>query len=334
MKKLMLLPIITLLSFTLYAQKSDSVDGPKIVPILSEQPVIYDRAQIQDQLDAMEQPVLAVGAVEVQQDYISTRFDRHEARKLIIPEVGLDQVRKYWSRSLKKSGDGKLRTDGNRLTIDQVVIESVAADPFDVEVQIEETPDLVNLWMALERDSVALSSNDEPQLFTALESYLRNEGLEIYRSKVQDEIDREEKVLRDLNNDLESLIKDNEKMHKKITDNNLKIEDNNRKLETNKIERRNSVERISERKDILLNARTSEEEKDAKKALKTAEKEGKQLDKDRNKMYDQLVDYQKEIQENEQLISQNLNDQRDMLLSIKKQELLVEAYKTKLASIK
>ncbi len=333
MKILLVLSGLIFFSITTNAQKSDTVDGPKIMPILSEQPVIYDRGQIADQLDALEQPVLNVGKVEVQQDYISTRFERHESRKLIIPEADIDEVRKYWSRYLKKNGDGKVRTDGNSLSIDGVMIEAVAAEPFDVEIQIEGTPEVVHIWMALERDSVALTSDGDPQLFSALESFMRSEGIEIYRSVVQDEIDREEKVLKDLNNDMESLIKDNEKMHKKITDNNLKIEDNNRKLETNKIERRNAVQRVSERKDILLNARNSEEEKDAKKALRSAEKEGKQLDKDRSKMYDQLVEYQREIQENEQLITENLNDQRDLLLSIRKQELLLEAYKTKLGSI-
>jgi len=323
-----------LLPSLLYAQGSDSTEGPRIMPIMSEQPVVFDRSSIQADLDALEQPVISPREVIVAKDHIDTRFNNQEARKLTIPEVEIDDVKRHISRLLRKGGDGRLRTDGNSMTISGLLVEEISADPFDTEVRVEQVSDGVNLWMTMERDSVALTSADASSEFKALEGFLTYQGKDLYREHIEEEVKREEKALGDLQNQYDRLVRDNEKLHKRITDNNIRIEDANREIESLREQRGYSTERAHGFKDDLLRAQDSEEKKSLKKALRDAEREISKIDKDRNKLYDRLVGYQKEIQENEQLISQNLIEQKEMLIAIKKQELLSEAYKKKMEEVK
>ncbi|MEJ2005018.1 MAG: hypothetical protein P8X57_08675, partial [Cyclobacteriaceae bacterium] len=197
----------------LYAQESDSSAAPRSKPIMSEQPVIFDRSSIAGELEALQQPVIPAGEVVVEKDRIETRFNDHEARKLFIPEVEIDDVKRYWTRILRKNGESKVRTDGNRMTVSGLLLEDISATPFEAEVQYEQLPEGVNVWIALEQDSVALTSRDEPSLFSALEGFLLNEGKVIYRDFINEEISAEEKVLQDMERDYDRLIRDNERFH-------------------------------------------------------------------------------------------------------------------------
>jgi hypothetical protein len=90
---------------------------------------------------------------------------------------------------------------------------------------------------------------------------------------------------------------------------------------------------VEKRREIVENA-SADELKNAEKELKKAEKDLKSYMKNEAKLNQNLKKYLDIIRENEQGIIQNLSMQKEKQISIKKQELLLDAYKEKLAQIK
>jgi hypothetical protein len=323
---------LSCISLPLVAQ----VDSTEIrkPPVLSDLPIIYDRNLLQKDFEAMEKPVFQAQPIEVAVESVQTRFENHPAIKLKIPEVSMEDVQKSWTRDLKKFGDGKLIREGNIYRIQGVNFEEVSSEVFDVEMQFKEEATHTSLWLAMEMDSAIVTPESHSQLFTSMQEFLQDRGEEAYYEKVENDVNDERKLLDGLEKELNGLVKDNERMHKKISDSNIAINQTNVEIDQNAVEMKISSEEGSRKKAAVSSAYDKETEKEAKKELKKSEKDKKSLQKDREKLFQNIIDYKMVIAQNEQQISQNLTDQKNLLLKIQAQTLRIEGMKDKLDKIK
>jgi hypothetical protein len=330
--KLVSLILISLLSFPVLAQV-DSTELRK-PPVLSDLAIIYDRNLLTDEMNSMEKPVFEALPVQVSVEEISTRFNGHPAIKLSIPEVTLDDLQKSWTKYLRKAGDGKLQKEGNTLVIQDVVFEDASSEMFDVEMQFKQEEDKAVTWLAMEADSTMITPETHAKLFSSMEAFMLEKGKEAYRDKVNADLDQDRKDQDSMQKELNGLVKDSEKLHKKITDNNIAINQMNNEIDQNEIEIKLATEDAMKKKAAISAAYDKDSEKEAKKNHKDAEKDKKKLRKDREKMFQNIVDYKREIAEAEQAIGKNLEDQKNLLLKIHAQTLRIEAMKDKVAKIK
>ncbi len=329
MKRYLLLLSLFLVIHVSLAQETASEDG-RIRPIKVDLPIEFPRDSIKAELDELVQPVLPVGEVTVQNDVIKTRFDRHESLKLTIPEAAQDDMKKDWSKYLKKNADGKMKTDGNKVNVQEVELPGISGGAFDAELQFESNPEATFIWLAMERDSAMITSSSPS--FSEAGEELRSRGVAIYQGIVQKEVETEEKVLRKMNSEYDVLVRDSDKMHKKIDDMNARIVNDNNELDINTQNIADAEDYVDKRRDIVDNA-SEDQLKDAEKELKKAEKDLQSYIKQEQKLKQNLERYVKTIRENKEGIITNLSMQKDKLMSIKKQELLLDAYKEKLAQI-
>lgn len=330
--KILYIILLSCITFPLVAQ----VDSTEIrkPPVLSDLPIIYDRNQLTRDFEAMEKPVFKAMPVKVTVESIQTRFENHPALKLMIPEVTLDDVQKVWARSLKKAGDGKLLREGNTYRMLGVNFKEVSSEVFDVEMQFKEEGSYISAWLAMEMDSAVISPESHPQMFASMEQYLKERGQEAYYDKVEKDVNEERKLLDGLEKELNGLVKDNEKMHKKISDNNIAINQTNVEIDQNEVEMKLSSDEEVRRKAAVGAAYDKDSEKAAKKEHKKSVRVKKKHRKNREKLFKSIIDSKRVIAENEQQISKNLTEQKNLLLKIQAQTLRIEGMKDKLAQIK
>lgn len=302
-------------------------------PVLSDLPIIYDRNQLSAELAAIKKPVLTPSPVEVKLVSMPTRLGDSPALEMVIPETSLENVKRTWQRYLKREGDGKLQREGNTMYMEDVLIEEVSADYFNAEMLFDQDSSGTVVRLAMEKDSVIMNPEEDKAFFDAMEDLLLLRGKEAYREKVEDDLEEERKALDDMEKELSKLVKDSEKSHKNITDNNIQINQTNMEIDQNEIELRAITEELVRKRSEVSAARDKDAKKAAKKAENNSEKVQKKLQKDREKMFQGIIDNKREIAESEQGISKNLEEQRNLLLEMHQQALLIEALKDKMEGI-
>ncbi len=302
-------------------------------PVLSDLPIIYDRNQLSDELAAMKKPILKPSPVVVSTVEMETRLGNAPALQMVIPETSIDNVKRTWQRYLRKEGDGKLQRDGNTLFMEDVMVEEISSEFFNAEMRFDQDSSGTVVKIAMEKDSVIMNPQDDKVFFDAMEDLLVKRGKEAYRDKVEEDLNTERDVLDGMEKELSNLVKDNEKSHKNITDNNIEINQTNMEIDQNEIELRAITQELVQKRSAVSSARDKDSKKAAKKAENSTEKTQKRLQKDREKMFQGIIDSKREIAESEQDISRNLEEQRNLLLKMHQQTLLIEAIKDKMEAI-
>lgn len=331
MRVLVLVPLMLLVIFPAGAQ-TDSLEIRK-APVLSNLPIIFDRGEISQELNAIEQPVFTALPVEVSQVDVTSRAGDQRALQLRIPEVSLDDIDRSWARFIRKEGDGKLERDGNRLFMEDLQIDEVSSKYFNAEFWMDQDSNHAVITMAMMTDSTTINPDTDRDLFNAMEDLLAKRGRETYREKVENDLDEERKKLNDMEKQLNNLVKDSEKSHKRISDNNIAINQANMDIDRNAGELKATGEELGRNRSAVSSARDKESKKEAKKQENQTEKAQKKLQKEREKLFQGIIDAKREIEESEQDIRKNLEDQRQLLLDMHRQTLVIEAMKTKLESI-
>ncbi len=327
------LPLFLLILISLPSLgQTDSTELRK-PPVLSNLPIIYDRNEVAEQLAAMEKPPLQAMPVTVEMTEADSRFGNQPALRLSVPEVNLENMERSWSRFLRKEGDGKLQREGNSLFMEDIQIEQVSQDHFDAELKFDQDSLGVITDVIISADSVTFNPETDKGIYQAMEDLLIESGKEAYREKVSDDLARERNLLDDMEREMNKLVKDNEKSHKQISDNNIAINQANIEIDQNEIELKNSSQELVRNRSAVSSAADKDARKEAKKTQNRTEKTRKKLQKDREKLFQGIIDAKREIAESEQSIVKNLEDQKDLMIRMHRQTLVIEAMREKLESI-
>jgi hypothetical protein len=169
----------------------------------------------------------------------------------------------------------------------------------------------------------------------ALEKYLHDFAVVIYREKVEEELKAEKNKLGDMEKGLTGVIKSQEKSEKTIKENQRENEKADDAIATNKNDIKASNEKISDQKEMVVyTAADPNATKGAKKTLKELEDDKEDLQKENANRNENIDDRNKENRAENRSMVNDMQSYEAKAAAIEKQKLVVRDVQAKLDNIK
>lgn len=252
-----------------------------------------------------------------------------------IPEVKLDDVLKAWTRELQSGTKSKLLSEKGEMSIFGAKIKVVSPNPINVYSKLMNLDSMLKLTVAFElkKDEYIDKTTGEPDL-TNTKNYLKDFAKNQYIEVVKDQVDNEDKKLRDLQKELSSLEKEKTNLQKSIQseNNDIATENGNITIQNNELTALTN-ELVEQNKQ--LSSITDEPTKKAKSDYISG------LEKKKKKVLNSIESSQNKINKSNNTIDKaNLeipkNDrmQADVSLKIEKQQAVYQTFADKLKTIK
>jgi chromosome segregation ATPase len=187
-----------------------------------------------------------------------------------------------------------------------------------------------------ENDSVFLSSQTAAEFSLSIKKWLHDFVVQQYKTAITHELDGEKKNLDKLNDNLDDLIKANEKSNKRINENNRKIDKAKDEISTNKSEQESRSDEIINQKKIVraLKGSTGPEKEKEEDKLKDLEKEKRKLEKQNEKLHSEIEDLEADIRDYQRNIEKNDDAQKIKKEEISQQKEVVRNVEKKLGNVK
>lgn len=251
---------------------------------------------------------------------------------VIIPQTDLKEVKSAWLKYLSYGSKGKATELNGELLKTGAVNKNISDVPFNVYSKLMETSGGVRLLVWLDERSI--SKQPEQAQHLAVQKYVYDFAVQQYRTAVQKELKTELAKQKKLENELETLIKGEEKSVKTVSKNDRATERANDAISTNNADIQNSTSKISDQKDnVERNAADANASKGAKKTLRELEDDKKDLQKQNEKQGKAMDNSNKENRSEKRNMVTSKENQVAKTEALEKQKLVVHAVQIKLDNI-
>lgn len=245
-----------------------------------------------------------------------------------IPEVSYEQTLKDWVKYLESGTRSKVVEKGNNLSIFGAKVKPLSDDPVNVYSTVTNDNNGVKIQAAVEMERDRYAGSTE---YANARKYLFDFAKDQYVAVVNDQLNEEEKKLRDLEKDLNSLENDQEKMEKSSASARETIEEERQRL----ADLNSSLAALSpEQYQGGDSARFTGMGAASPETVKDLEKDRKKINRDIKSAKDNIEKAEREIRENERDLPGNIDRQADARRLVEEQERVVEFHKQKLETIK
>ncbi len=258
-----------------------------------------------------------------------------------IPEGDIEEIKKEWSKLIRQNTKSKVEELGLEINIMGTQIEEIHHAPINLYSSIYKTDTVIKLIAFFEIDSVFFifdATNKTLQSeknHHAIQHFMRNFAVEQYHNTVAEELDEEEKELKMLNKEFENMQKENENAQKDIEECEQGIINSEHAITTLTTDNERKLEDINIQKESMASIpKDTDLGKEAKKDLKSLEKDKKNIENQLEKERKNIVECTATIDEMNRLIEQNTERIEELELSIDLQEDVVKAVTSKLGGIK
>ena len=248
-----------------------------------------------------------------------------------IPEADAEKVKKDWEKLIEKGTKSKALVNENEVTIFGANIKDIIDSPVNIYSSVVMQDSVVRLFASVEfsRDQFAVA--DAPE-YENLKDVLKQFSKDQYLEVVKDQLSVEEKKLKEMEKDISSLRKEQEKLEKGIESANITISEETYKTATNQ----NNLGETS----ILLNEKNSssgsvgdDDKKALAKEIKSLEKQQKSLEKEISSSETKISKSKTVIEENTLAIPINKAQQDELGIQINEQKMVVAKIEQKLSNI-
>lgn len=140
-----------------------------------------------------------------------------------IPQAKAKKVEGLWAKAIKEGKGAKVATANGEVTATDIQLNRIHANPLNVYSRVVETANGVKLVSAFEIDSVFFEGGQNADKDVVIRKYLSEFAVTAYNAAIDDEVKEETDVLKNLESELKSLQRDEEKLHKKIAENKNEI---------------------------------------------------------------------------------------------------------------
>jgi chromosome segregation ATPase len=139
------------------------------------------------------------------------------AFSVTIPEAEYDEVLKDWIRELESGTRSKVHTQNSEMQIMGAQIKDISRDAINVYSRLDRLDSALMLYASFEtaKDEYITSNAGVPE-FTEAWAFLKEFAKDQYIDVVKDQVDNEEKKLRDLEKELSSLENEKSKKERSI----------------------------------------------------------------------------------------------------------------------
>ncbi len=266
--------------------------------------------------------VAAQMPIEVKIESRPSSLGIQTAFEVLIPQATTNDAIDLWKKTIIPGGlfkkEPKMEKVKDEWIVNNVLISDITNLPLNVFTQVTSFPGNIYVRIFLQSEGGFLgSSGSSPETTDAAVRFIRNYAVDLYRKTVEKELKVEQKNLKELENDLSKLTKQNKSYNRKIS-------------EAQKDERELKVEAV-QNEELLKNQENVIEldnpEGKGKTYQEQLEKQAKDTEKDLNKAQKSQKKFNRKVNKNEKA-------QREKSNEIEKQKIRVEEVKTKLNNIR
>jgi hypothetical protein len=273
--------------------------------------------------------------IVVSEDSVAFKTATYPGLIVSIPEVSLEKTQKSWIKVLESGTKSKVVSEFGEMTIFGAILKKISPNPVNIYSKLLSRDSLILLQVSLElkKDIYLEKATGEAEL-TLAKDFLKNFAKDQYTDFVKDELEAEEKKLKDLNDELDKLENEKSRMQKSIQSSKTTITTANDDIVLKNSEVTKLTSEILEQNNQL----TTMEEGAAKEGkagyLKDLEKQKKKLLNDIESSENKINKANKEIEDCNRDIPQNETQQEEVRVKVAQQEAVVQKFATKLETVK
>lgn len=256
--------------------------------------------------------------------------------QLEIPQTHLQDIQKAWMKYIANGSKNKPALVNGEITMLGAVNSNVSPVSFNIYSMLLETTTGVKLtaWVT-DNDSLYISK-ELGDRDLAVQKYLNDFAVAQYRIAVKLELNGENEKLKKLQNELNTLIKQQDKSTKNIEESKRSIGRNNDLLQTNLNDQQSKQSQITQQQQTVdgLESNPGATLDAAQKQLKQYQNDLNKLINTNEKLHKEIDKWNADIRAEERNITDSQNNQQLKNADIEKQKAVVQAVQTKLDGIK
>src|SRR4030042_3979133 len=155
--------------------------------------------------------------IVISEDSIPFGISKYPGFSVTIPEVDFELVQKNWIKEVETGTKSNVVNENQELSIFGALIKDLSENPINVYSKITDRDTLVEILVSIElkKDQYIGSQPGDPSLITA-KAYLKDFAKEQYINLIKEELQVEERKLKDLQNELNVLKNSKSRMEKTI----------------------------------------------------------------------------------------------------------------------
>ena len=289
--------------------------------------------------------VLAQEKIEVKDVNNVTSRGNQPGYTVFIKDATLDIVIKKWGQYMKnekpgdifKSKDDKVKYEvkAGEYCAERAILPEISNKYISTIATILNSNAGVQFTAYFELDSVFISKQTLGSTYTDTKNYVHKFAVACYKDAVTQELDREDKKLKELKDKLENLKEKKTLLEKDILRSETSISELESQLRTNLSDQEHSASSLKTLNDSLSHLQVNSPEYTVyNNRLKEESKNQKRLLNENASCHKKMESNKKAILEDKESLKKNLIDQDYQTKQIESQQLLVNAVKTKLTNIK
>jgi peptidoglycan hydrolase CwlO-like protein len=284
---------------------------------------------------AFSSAVNAQKPIRLTEDSITYGTTKYPGITVTIPEVSYDRTQKNWIKELQSGTKSKVVTENGEMSIFGAIVKDISPTPMNIYSKILNQDSTLMLLASFElkKDQYIEKSKGDAELLAARE-YLKEFAKEQYVDFVKDELQVEDKKLKDLNNELNSLRNEKSRMQKSIQSNrsNITAQKDNILLQNNELSKV-SAELINEN-NLLTSMDDGAAKEEKASYVKDLEKRKKKILNEIESSENRITKANNEIDEADRNIPKNESEQEVLRGKVAQQEAVVKRFTDKLNRVK
>lgn len=283
-------------------------------------------------------PVLSLKAqkpIRVIEDSVQIGRYLYPGFNVTIPEASFDNVLKNWIRKQETGTKSKVVTESGEMTIFGALIKEITPNPVNIYSRLMNEDTLSRLFVCIElkKDQFVEPSVGDIQL-TSARNFLKEFAKSQYIDFIKQELSAEEKKLRDLNQDLNSLESSKARTQKTARNKRNTVNDEQEKLLVKNNELSVLSNEIISKNNEMISMPVGPGRDAMAAQIGELEKRRKQLQKEISKSETKIRKAKSDIDQADRSIPRNENEQAIMKAKIAEQQAVVDRFVAKLNTVK
>jgi peptidoglycan hydrolase CwlO-like protein len=270
----------------------------------------------------------------VSEDSITFGKGKLPGLSVVIPEVSYEKTLKAWMRELQSGTNSKLITENNEMSIFGAKLKDVSPNPVNVYSKLMNVDSALKLNVAIEvKKDTYIDRTSETDL-SKTKLYVKEFAKNQYIDLVKDQVDSEDKKLRELEKELSSLEKEKTSLQKSIESDNTSLvtEKDNITIQNNELA--SVTADIVEQNNQLGSASDAQTKKAKKDYISSLEKRKKKVQSSLESSENRINKTNNEIDKANAEIPRNEKMQEQVSEKIEKQKAACQKFADKIKTIK
>jgi len=273
--------------------------------------------------------------ITIREDSLLVGKYMHPGISVTIPEVNYDKTLKNWIKQMESGTKSKVITEDGMMTIFGAMVKKISPNPVNLYSKLANQDTLNKLMVCIElkKDEYLEPALGDAQMMSA-KDFLKAFAKDQYIDFIKDEIAVEEKKLKDLTGQLNSLENSYSKTQKKAGSNRSAVSKEQESLAILKAQLSQMTTDIGTENAYMISMETGPEKEAQAAKIKEMNKNKKKLQKDISKAESKIRKAESSIAQADESIPLNKNEQFVIQQKIDEQTAVVQKFIDKLNTVK